>query len=179
MSDDNFARSLVFTLAHEGGYTDDPRDPGGETKYGIAARFYPPEKLNDILGRWVSIADLTTADAARIYMRDYWRPLRCEALPWPLCLTVFDCAVVPGQGAAAMILQRECGAMPDGVVGPATLRAVAQTVANLGAHEIARRVTIGRLAWFEKSIKKNPGLAVFRPGWANRCIDLGWAAATP
>jgi lysozyme family protein len=176
VSRDNFARALAFTLAHEGGYTNDPRDPGGETKYGIAARFYPPEKLKAILGRAVAIADLTMEDAAAIYARDYWRPLKCDSLPWPLCLAVFDCAVVPGQSAAARILQREAGAEPDGVLGPRTMDAIAAALIRPGPVELARRVTIARLARFEKAIKRNPGLSVFRPGWSNRCCDVGWAA---
>lgn len=171
-----FARALAFTLAHEGGYGNHPADPGGETKYGIAARFYPPEKRRAILGRDVSIRDLTPDDAARIYRRDYWDRLKCDALPWPLCLAVFDCAVVPGQGAAAMILQRECGAKADGIIGPATMSAVAKEIEFKGARDLARRVTRARLRWFEFAIKKNPALSVFRAGWSARCLDLGWAA---
>ena len=177
MSAGTFARALAFVLAHEGRYDNDPRDPGGETKWGIAARFYSPSKIESILGRRVAIKDLSQEDAARIYRRDYWDRLRCDEYPWPLALAVMDCAVVPGQGAAAMCLQREAGAMADGVIGPATHRAVAQSVANLGAVELGRRVARARLRWFEGAIKKNPGLSVFRAGWTARCVDVGWAAA--
>lgn len=176
MSDETFRRALAFTLEHEGGYGNHPADPGGETKYGIAARFYLPEKRRAILGRDVAIRDLTTADAALIYRRDYWQRLRCDEYPWPLALAVFDCAVVPGQGAAAMILQREAMAVADGIIGPATMAAVAKEIEFKGARDLARRVTRARLRWFEYAIKRAPGLAVFRAGWAARCCDVGWAA---
>lgn len=177
MSADNFARALHFVLLHEGEYDNDPRDPGGETKWGIAASFYTPEKIESLLGRRVAIKDLTQADAARIYRHDYWDRLRCDEYPWPLALAVFDCAVVPGPGAAAMILQKEAGAMPDGVVGPKTLAAVKEEIEHgSGALELARRVTRARYLWFEGAIKKNPRLACYRAGWASRCLDVGWAA---
>ncbi|WP_425526518.1 glycosyl hydrolase 108 family protein [Xanthomonas oryzae] len=49
-------------LSHEGGYVNDPRDPGGETQWGISKRAYP--ELN--------IRALTRDQAIEIYRRDYW-----------------------------------------------------------------------------------------------------------
>ena len=67
----SFAKSLNFVLKWEGEYSNDPSDPGGETKYGISKRAYPE----------LDIKSLTKEDAARIYYRDYWQPLDCDSRP--------------------------------------------------------------------------------------------------
>lgn len=81
-----FDRALAFVLAREGGYVNDPRDPGGETKYGISRRAYPQ----------LDIKGLTHADAGAIYARDYWTPAGCDQLPAALAIAVFDTAVNSG-----------------------------------------------------------------------------------
>jgi len=58
---DNFERCIAFVLRHEGGYVNDPRDPGGETKYGISKRAYPG----------LDIKNLTEEQAKEIYRQDY------------------------------------------------------------------------------------------------------------
>jgi lysozyme family protein len=58
-------------LTHEGGYVSDPRDPGGETRFGIAKRSYPN----------VDIKALTRDDAIAIYRRDFWVRVQGDKLP--------------------------------------------------------------------------------------------------
>jgi hypothetical protein len=77
-------KALPFTLEREGGYT---VDSGGETWRGVSAKQYP--HLRDrIIAR-----DLSDAEVAMIYLKDYWIPAGCDALPYPLDCVVFDCAV--------------------------------------------------------------------------------------
>ena len=83
---DNFTRALQFTSKWEGGYVNNPKDPGGETKYGISKRAYP--KLD--------IKNLTRERANEIYYTDYWVPAGCDNLPVPLNLVCFDMAVNSG-----------------------------------------------------------------------------------
>lgn len=71
----------------DGHYTNDPTDPGGETKYGISKRQYL--KLD--------IKNLKLADAYEIYERDYWTHCGADSLPYPLCLAVFDTAINLGE----------------------------------------------------------------------------------
>jgi Glycosyl hydrolase 108 len=82
----NFTRALQFTSKWEGGYVNDPQDPGGVTKYGISKRSYP--KLD--------IENLTREQANEIYYKDYWLTSGCDSLPGPLCLVAFDSAVNHG-----------------------------------------------------------------------------------
>lgn len=106
-----FERAVEIVLAEEGGYINDPNDPGGETRYGISKRAYPE----------LDIAKLTVEQAKAIYRRDYWEPCKCDKLPWPLSLYVFDCAVNQGVVPAIKLLQRAVQTTQDGVLGQQTL----------------------------------------------------------
>jgi lysozyme family protein len=101
-------------IGHEGGYVNDPRDPGGETKYGISKRSYPH----------LDIKNLTLADAKAIYLRDFWQRMQGDRLPAGIAFDVFDTAVNSGVGTAIRFLQRAVGVADDGIVGPLTLAAV-------------------------------------------------------
>lgn len=96
----DFDRALDFTLAWEGGYVNDPDDPGGETNFGISKRAYPDE----------DIQHLTRERAAALYERDYWRAGGCHLLSWPLNLCHFDACVNHGPGRAATFLKAAKGA---------------------------------------------------------------------
>ena len=110
----SFDKAFEILIGHEGGYVNNPNDPGGETKFGVSKRAYPT----------VDIANLTLDDAKAIYLRDYWKPVRADDLPYPVALAVFDMAVNSGVMAAVMCLQEAVGAKQDGRFGPATLAAV-------------------------------------------------------
>jgi lysozyme family protein len=125
----SFDRAIPLVLRFEGGYVNDPRDPGGETNYGISKRAYPN----------LDIRNLTVAQASAIYRRDYWTPLRCDDLPWPLSLAVFDAAVNQGTQPAAVMLQRVLGVAQDGRLGPVTLRAAARAGPDACANYLAER----------------------------------------
>lgn len=79
----NFEKALRFVLRWEGGYSNDPDDPGGETNFGICKRDHPN----------VDIKNLTARQAGEIYRAKYWTPAGCDALPAPLDQIVFDAAV--------------------------------------------------------------------------------------
>ena len=78
-----FKKALKFTLKWEGGYVNDPKDPGGETKWGISKRAYPS----------LDIKGITPEQAAEIYARDYWDHCGCDSLGWPLSAVAFDTGV--------------------------------------------------------------------------------------
>jgi lysozyme family protein len=88
-----FAAAFAIIVGAEGGYTNNPADPGGETKYGISKRAYPDE----------DIVNLTLERAQELYKRDYWDKLNCDGMPWELALINFDCAVNQGIGIARAI----------------------------------------------------------------------------
>jgi lysozyme family protein len=82
----SFEKAIEFTLKWEGGYSNDPTDPGGETKYGISKRAHPD----------LDIANLTLEDAKDIYRAEYWDASGCNNLSEPFDMVVFDAAVNMG-----------------------------------------------------------------------------------
>ena len=94
----NFTLIVNEVLRFEGGYVNNPNDPGGETNYGISKKSYPS----------LDILHLSKADAVAIYYRDYWLPSGADSLPFPLAAEVFDCAVNQGM-SRAMKWKEQCG----------------------------------------------------------------------
>jgi lysozyme family protein len=88
---DNFDTCLAFTLKEEGGYSDDPADPGGATNMGITLATYRQWSDNPSLGA-LQVQDLSERTARAIYRSLYWNPLRADALPAGVDLSVFDTA---------------------------------------------------------------------------------------
>lgn len=115
---EKFDRALAILLEREGGYVNDPKDPGGETIYGITRRDHPDA--------W-AVGRPTLEQAAEIYRTKYWAPVKGDDLPWPLCLYVFDAAVNQGVGPATRMLQRALDTVQDELIGGATLRLAAQS----------------------------------------------------
>ena len=90
----DFDKALKFILKWEGGYSNDPRDPGGETKFGISKRSYPE----------LDISKLTLEQAKEIYYQNYWLKAGCDELPFPFNIVVFDTAVNMGRRRAIEFL---------------------------------------------------------------------------
>lgn len=128
----SFEAALAFVLEIEGGatVTDDPKDPGGLTKYGISKRSHPG----------LDIANLTEAEASAIYRAEYWDKCRCGELPNAIACVVFDSAVNQGVGMAARILQEALGLKEDGIIGSGTLQAATEAGDGLLAELVARRM---------------------------------------
>lgn len=146
----NFDEAFERLIGHEGGFVDDPRDPGGRTKFGISQRSYPGE---DIKG-------LTLDRAKAIYRRDFWGPAGCDAVADAAKFDLFDMAVNSGVGAAVRTLQRAVGETVDGVLGPRTL----QAAQSMPGPRLVARFNGARLE-FMTSL---PTWPAFGKGWARR-----------
>lgn len=85
--------ALKFVMFWEGGYVNDPNDPGGETKYGISKRAYPN----------LDIKNLDVGTAETIYKSDYWNVCHCDSIPHPMDIVVFNIAVNQGSTMALKI----------------------------------------------------------------------------
>ena len=155
---DYFTESLQEVLREEGGFVNNPRDPGGMTNLGVTRRAYEAW-----LGRSVSEAEmrsLTPAKVAPFYREMYWDKCRCDELPAGLSLLVFDCAVNQGVGAASRLLQTAAGSAADGVLGPKTMAIVKVQSPRDLVHELA----------FQRALRymTTGGIEFFGKGWAKR-----------
>lgn len=118
--DDRFLKAFEKTIKFEGGYVNDPDDPGGETKFGISKKAFPD----------LDIANLTIDDARKIYFDLYWITPRWNAIDnFDLAEKLFDMGVNMGIRRASTILQTALARFGasidvDGVVGPETLHVV-------------------------------------------------------
>jgi len=147
-------------LSHEGGYVNDPRDPGQETRWGISKRGYPA----------VDIRNLTRAQAVDIYRRDFWQRVRGDELPREVAFQALDAAVNHGIGNAVRWMQRAAGVADDGVIGPVTLAAVQRAQAA----DLVLRFNAERLRFYAKLTT----FSTFGRGWVNRVAgNLEHAAA--
>lgn len=90
----DFDKALKFVLKWEGGYSNDPNDPGGETNFGISKRSYPE----------LDISKLTLKQAKEIYYQNYWLKTGCNEFPYPFNIVVFDTAVNMGRRRALEFL---------------------------------------------------------------------------
>lgn len=145
-----FDTYIERVLGHEGGYVNDPKDPGGETQWGISKRAYPT----------VNIRRLTREQAIEIYRADFWALVLGEQLPPAVAFQALDAAVNHGVERAKLWLQRAAGVAEDGRIGPVTRRALADAdPADLLLRFMAARLDFySRLSTFDR----------FGRGWVRR-----------
>lgn len=149
----NFDQAFDRLLGHEGGYSNHPEDPGGETMWGITVA------VARAFGYRGAMRDLPRDTAKAIYRRSYWDAVKAEQLPASVRFDVFDAAVNSGPAQAAKWLQRAVGVPADGAIGPQTLGATAKAGPMLVAHYNGVRLQ------FMTELKTWPS---FGKGWARR-----------
>ena len=168
-------------VAREGGYVNDPDDPGGATKYGVT--IHTMKRLGlDLTGDGrVTSADvrrLSRAQAAEIFVDHYFRRPRIDRLPDSLQASVFDMYVNAGANAVR-ILQRMLvdmgqGVTVDGVIGPQTA-AAAHSAARVAPDHIADAYGIARRNYYYALADKRPASRKYarrrdggKGGWITR-----------
>jgi len=156
-----FDEIIEVVLEHEGGYVNDPKDPGGETNYGIAKRSHPD----------VDIKNLTKEGAKEIYKEVYWDKNKVESLPEELWHIYFDMCVNQGKSRAVKIIQRAVngkgGSLDvDGGLGPMTIAAIGKSRVELD------RVRAYRVKYYSDLVTKKPDLERFYFGWFKRALEV-------
>jgi len=155
----SFDEIIEIVLEHEGGYVNDPDDPGGETNFGIAKRSHPD----------VDIANLTKEGAKEIYKSEYWDKNKVESLPEYLRHIYFDMCVNQGRGRAVRIMQRAAnakgaGLKVDGGMGPVTIEAMKGLEID--------RVRAYRVKYYADLVTRKPDLEKFYFGWFRRSLEV-------
>lgn len=164
---ESIRRMAQDIVAREGGYVNDPADPGGPTKYGVTLatlRGLGVDCNRDGRVDRADVAALSEDQAVSLFVNRYFLRPHLDLLPEPLQPPVFDMYVNAG-ATAVKILQRllvgrGANITVDGVIGAETLSAVKSAAADLGAEDLsqgyslARRDFYYRLADARKSSRK-------------------------
>lgn len=156
----DFSKAIDYVLANEGGYTNNPADPGGETNFGISKRAYP----------YLDIKNLTREEAVTIYQRDYWK---FDGISSQRVATkLFDATVNMGSTQAVRLLQLALGGIQagpviaDGKLGPETIGHV-----NAADEEPLVDEFKARLAkFYADEAVTGTGMAGFLLGWLRRAV---------
>lgn len=119
---DRFAACLAQTLRWEGGYSNDPYDPGGATMCGVIQRVYDGFRAQHGLPPR-HVREIGQPEIVAIYRDNYWRLVQGDELPAGVDLAVFDFGVNSGPARAIKALQRIVGVVADGHIGAATIAA--------------------------------------------------------
>jgi lysozyme family protein len=160
-------------LKYEGGFVDDPVDPGGATNKGITMKTFEAcaKQFLDIEPTLENLKALTDEQAAKIYKPLYWDKVRGDDIELQeLASIVFDFQVNAGANASKLLqrILNEMGATPplavDGAIGPGTITALR----GIDQTEAYRRYKQGRIDSYEDLVEKRPALGRFLKGWLNR-----------
>jgi len=175
-----FLYCLKHVLRMEGGYSNDPHDPGGPTNKGITLSTFAAHLGRDVTDATRSdliarLKDIPSDVVSDIYDTRYWQPSRASEMPGGVDLMHFDAAVNHGVTGAARLLQQATGVNVDGEIGPITMagvrRAKPQDLIRAYADERTRRY------------RALPHFWRFGRGWLNRvkatrAASLSLAAAS-
>jgi lysozyme family protein len=158
-----YDEALRCLLAHEGGYTNHPSDPGGPTNFGITIHDY--RKYVKPNATAADVRAMRVDEAKAIYRAKYWNAQRCDELPAGVDYSVFDYGVNSGIGRSGKVLRRIVG-LPDRthVVTDEVLRAVARR----DPKALVTAINDERLA-FLKRLRTWP---VFGRGWGRRVAEV-------
>jgi lysozyme family protein len=176
----NFHIAIPHILEHEGGYVNNPNDPGGATKYGISLRYL--RKRGDLLGDFDGDGDVDADDiaimtrpmAVQVYESGFWEPNRLKDVRSQLLANkIFDMAVNMGSKQAWKLAQSAIAAngqtlVADGVVGPKTIAAV-NAVEKLD-YAVITTLRAMQKKFYEGIMARNPKLQIFALGWFRRAV---------
>ena len=172
-------------VAREGGFVDDPDDPGGATKFGVT--IHAMQRLGLDLDRDGAVTHrdvkvLTRAQAIDIFVDHYFERPRLELLPLAVQASVFDMYVNAGSQAVRILQNLLCQmgfeVTVDGVIGAQTARATNAAAkpkpqALTEAYGVARRNYYFRLADRRVSLRKYARTrAGGKGGWIKRAEEF-------
>ena len=160
----NFQKCLDLVLKSEGGWVNNPADPGGETNLGVTKKVWEEWVGHEVK----TMKGLTPADVAPMYQAKYWMACYANQLPMGVDYMAFDAAVNMGPGRAVKLLQEAMGCVPDGVIGPRTMQLIAQKDPKDVVDAYSNRNTS-----FYESL---PTFGTFGKGWLKRVEDVKFNA---
>lgn len=174
MSD--FQQALTVLLNHEvgaapnGGYTTDPDDAGGATKYGVTQGTLSAYRISKDPGLPADVKDLTLTGAALLYRDEFWTPLCLDQIDsGVIAVCLFDQAVLSGKGEVVSILQKTLGVEADGIMGALTIAALNREDER---DSVAFRFLRAMFHHYVGVVKARPVDLKYLSGWGDRLFSL-------
>lgn len=164
----NWQAALAAVLHHEGGFVNNPKDPGGMTNLGCTKAVWEEWVGHPVDEK--TMRGLTPAHVEPLYKRKYWDKVAGDDLPSGIDYLCFDTAINSGPGRAIKLLQSCVGATVDGALGPKTLEAV--KAADLPS--LIQHYAEARLAFLQDL----PTWDTFGKGWGRRVAEVEQTAFT-
>lgn len=155
---ENFNQCLKQMLVHEGGFSNNPADPGGMTNLGVTARVW--EEWTGHPATEEIMRKLKPEDVEPLYRKKYWDAAQGDLLPSGVDNIVFDTAVNMGVGRAIKLLQEAAGVPADGHIGQITM----QEIWHINAKDLIGKFADLREAFY-RSLATFP---TFGKGWIAR-----------
>ena len=158
----NFKNAVSTLLATEGGYVNDPDDPGGETKYGISKRSYPT----------LDIKNLSIDQAINIYYQDFWLKYKFDTIQGSVIATLLLLTFVNlSPVSAALCVQKSINRISnclneDGIFGSQTL----QMVNKLSECHIVDHLRIELVKFYLNRVSINRKQLKNLEGWIRRAM---------
>ena len=172
----NWDKSFDMVIAHEGGFTNDERDPGNKLpdgRKGSTMLGCTQANWEKYIGHQVTQDDmkaLKKEDVKPLYKRDYWDAVKGDNLPAGVDYAVFDFAINAGSSAARKMIQKALGVTADGAIGPATMKAIQEA----DALELLEKFSHSKEAFY----KSLPTFGTYGKGWLKRVADVQTSAST-
>lgn len=167
---DRFSKALAYVLENEGPYSNDPRDPGGATQFGIILTEY-----QDFLGKQLTPDDVKNMDldtAKQIYMKNFWKPIQGDAYVCEEITTaIFDTAVNKGLGGCMVVLTDALHDQFDVRYGTPMIQAVNAACAE-GPGPFMKLFESALEGYIDARIERYPNMEWARKGWNNRAQRL-------
>ncbi len=158
----SFEKALAHVLKSEGGFVNNPNDPGKATNLGCTQEVWEEWCGHPVTEK--AMRSLTPSDVAPLYKRKYWDKVKADSLPEGVDYCVFDTAINSGPGRAIKLLQGVIGVDQDGDIGPKTLGAVK----SFDPKELIQDYSKRRLSF----MMDLPAWQHFSKGWTNRVNDV-------
>lgn len=178
----HFEKAILITLKHEGGFVNDPVDPGGATNWGMSIRYLKDRGDMDKDG-WLDgdldhdgdidindIKNMTVEQAVELYRSGFWDKYKYDTIKdFTVAARVFDMTVNMGAKQTGKIVQRALNKLGnklvvDGAVGPNTFKAINAA----DPEELMAEIRVEHAQFYLDLIAANPAMAKYKNGWLKR-----------
>lgn len=172
----DFSKAFQLVLAHEGGYGNDPDDPGGETYKGVARKIHSKWigwHIIDLLKRQSGFPSNLDRHAElqqeleTFYETQFWNRISGSLISdQAVANSIFDFAVNAGISTSATLAQMVSETKVDGVIGPNSVEAINKVDPD---HFLAS-FTVAKIARYISIVKKRPASRKYFYGWVVRAL---------